>query len=156
MKSAPKRLNETWPWFKAIYAYDYADPKPLSELIRSEPIPPEYIDAVADIVASEREPEPNRKAAAKFKEGLPAAKRMQIARSLDSKSRFRDFFLSSPQHTQNVADTQRIEPIDNRRFLQNEFRQDFEKSAKSYNVSTETLENLVREFRKRIARWPVV
>lgn len=150
------RLTETWSWFIAIYAYDYADPKPLSELIRSEPIPPEYIDAVADIVAGEREPKPNRRAAAQFPKSLPAAKRMQIAASLNFMAGLRDFLLSSPQHTQNVADAQGIEPIDNVRFLQNEFRQDFKKSADSYNVSTETLENLRRELRARISRWPVV
>jgi hypothetical protein len=154
MTNPPKRLTETWSWFIAIYAYEYADPKPLSELIRSEPIPPEYIDAVADIVAGERPI--HRKAAAKFPESLPAARRMQIAKSLNTMAEIRDFYLSSPQHTQNVADAQGIEPIENVRFLQNEFRQDFEKSAKSYNVSTETLENLRREFRARIARWPVV
>jgi hypothetical protein len=148
------RLSKTWSWFIAVYAYDYADPKPLSDLIRSEPIPPEYLVAVADIVAGERPP--NRKAAAQFPKSLPAAKRMQIAASLNFMAGLRDFLMSSPQHTQNVANAQGIEPIENVRFLQNEFRQDFEKSAKSFNVSTETLENLRRELRARIARWPVV
>ena len=37
-----------------------------------------------------------------------------------------------------------------------EFREDFEKSAKSYNVSTDTLKNLRRELRARMGRWPVV
>jgi hypothetical protein len=99
------RLAETWSWFIAIYAFDYADPKPLSELIRSEPIPPEYIDAVADIVAGERPIK--RKAAAQFPKSLPAAKRMQIAAGLNTMSEIRDFLLSSPQHTENVADAQR-------------------------------------------------
>jgi hypothetical protein len=147
-------MAETWSWFKAVYAYDYDDPKPLSDLIRSEQIPPEYCDAVADIVAGKRPIK--RRAAAKFAESLPAAKRTQIAASLNFMSGLRDFLMSSPQHTQNVADEQGIEPIENIQFLQNEFRQEFEKSAKSYNVSTETLEDLLREFRARIARWPVV
>ncbi len=148
------RLTETWSWFIAVYAYDYDDPKPLSDLIQSEPIPAEYLDAVADIVAGTRAP--NRKAGAKFPESLPAAKRMQIAANLNFMKGLRKFLLSSTQHTQNVADAQGIEPIENVRFLQNEFRQDFEKSANSYNVSTGTLNNLVRELRARIDRWPVV
>jgi hypothetical protein len=148
------RLSKTWPWFKAVYAFDYADPAPLCELIRTEPIPPEYLDAVADIVAGKRQP--NRRAAAKFKKSLPATKRMQIASSLNFIFGIRDFLKSSPQHTENVASEQRIEPQENIQFLNDEFRTEFEKSAKSYGVSTETLENLLREFRERIARWPVV
>jgi hypothetical protein len=148
------RLKETWPWFTAFYAYVYADPKPLCDLIRSEPIPAEYLEAVADIVAGDRPPD--RKAAAQFPESLPAAKRMQIAVSLHTMSEIRDFLLSSPQHTENVAGEQGIEPNENRSFLYKEFRQDFEKSAKSYNVSTETLKNLRRELRARMSRWPVV
>ena len=148
------RLTETWSWFIAVYAFDYDDPKPLSDLIRSEPIPAEYLEAVADIVAGKRKP--NRKAGAKFPESLPAAKRMQIAANLNFMKGLRKFFLSSPQHTKNVAEAQKIEPIENVRFLEKEFRQDFEKSANSYNVSTGTLNNLVRELCARIDRWPVV
>jgi hypothetical protein len=154
MTNPPKRLTETWSWFIAIYAYDYADPKPLSDLIRSEPIPPEYLEAVANIVAGKRPIK--RRAAAQFPKSLPAAKRMQIAAGLNNMSGIRDFLLSSPQHTENVAGEQGIEPNENRSFLYKEFRQDFEKSAKSYNVSTETLKNLRRELRARMSRWPVV
>ncbi len=150
--SIPRRLNEVLPWFNAIAAYDYDDPKPLAALIRSEPIPPEFKDAIANIVSGNRCP--NRKAAVKMK--IPAAERMDVAEAISVLIGLYKILLRDSERLEKIADRQGKEHIEIIRQLQLLQRKSVENFAEKIGVSVETVENLLRDFRTRVARWSIV
>jgi len=77
----PSRMNEIWVWVVAFDAFDYGDPKPLSDLLEhTDSIPIEAARQLAKIVKGERKP--NLKAAVKLK--IEAGERMKIAGSLST------------------------------------------------------------------------
>lgn len=157
---APPRMNELWNWVVAIAAYDFADPDPLAGLISSEGgIPVEFRSAIAEIVRGRRVP--NRKAAAKLK--VPAAERMKIAGSVGiiiGMCHMLKFQASAEEGLRPGAVTLGArygrEPIDITRELEGEARRAVESAATHFGVSTETIENLLRDMKARIARWPAV
>lgn len=147
---APRDMRDHWLWICAIDAYDYNDSEPLSKLIReTEQIPTMFKDVIADIVQGERRP--NKKAAAKLK--LPASERMQIAGTLSGVLGIVEAF---KRGLNGVADKQSKEPIDVLRELEADARIIMIEAASDLNVSLETLENLLRDFRKKIEDWPNV
>ena len=163
MKGVSPRLNECWEWFGALWAFDYGDPTPLANLIKTEPIPPEFVTAVADIVCGARKA--NLKAASKAK--IPAAERATMAAVLSVMLDLRDvikFRAWTP-----ACDVYGIrfgavalsyggahEASEILRTADEMGRGVVEKAAKALGVSTETVENLMREARSRVSRWPTV
>ena len=159
MTEAPPRLNECWDWFGAVWAFDYGDPGPLSALVLAGQIPPEFQPVVADIIAGKRKP--NRKAAAKAK--IPPAERGNLVAAL---SHMYDLIESIKWRTwardglkpgvTSIADRLGAEPIEILQKLKADRDEIIAVACRSFGVSSETLENLMREARERIAKWPTV
>ena len=151
MSTPPSRLTELWDWFCALDAYDYADRTPLAELIAASSIPNEFKPAISAIVAGERTP--NLKAAAKLK--VPAAERMRIALAVATVI---DVIgaCKEPENAELASDKLKLELIKIRRELESEQRKVIRDSANQLTVSTETIENIVRDLREKINKWPVV
>lgn len=159
----PDRLREVWPWFAALWAFDYGDPLPLVDLIRNGSIPAEFVGAVADIVAGRRKP--NLRAAAKAK--IPAAERAEVATLLSVSFGFRESikYRASPEHyavqgvkpgATAISYRSQREPIEIMRSADKLGRKVIDTASKRYGVSHETIENLLREAKERLARWPSV
>lgn len=154
----PQRMRETWEWTCALVAFDYGDRGPLAALVTKEPIPPEFTQAVADIMAGTRKP--NMRAAAKAK--IPATERMRIASSIAFVIGLTEVLRTVPQRkgftsgAQEIADREGREPIEVVRELQSEAREAVAIAAEELGVSAEAIENLLRELRRRIADWPAV
>lgn len=150
-------MNELWDWVIALDAWDYCDPKPLSELVKSVPIPLEFLQAVSEIIEGKRKP--NKKAAAKLK--IPASERMKIAGSLSlilsivDKLKH-DVIYPEGKGVIGIGAEQRREPIDVMRELELEQRQAIIEASNELNVSVETVENLLRDLRQKINSWPIV
>lgn len=153
----PPRLQELWEWFSAVCAYDYGDPNPLADLVRDErPVPTEFAGAIADVIAGTRRP--NRKAGAKAK--VAPAERMKIAGSLSVVLGLLDLFhrgrVDGDLSAGFIASRDRQETIEIVRSLEEEARRAIAESARELGVNTETVENLLREMRARVRRWPAV
>ena len=156
----PSRMKETWEWTCALVAFDYGDSEPLGLLIRGAAIPIEFVSAVSDIVVGRRKP--NLKAVAQSK--IPASERMKIAGSISVvlglsnliRTRLAPARQGFKSGLEEVADRHRQEPIEIVRKLQAKSRQAIEDAATELDVSVETIENLLREFRNRIKAWPAV
>jgi hypothetical protein len=124
--------------------------------MRKYPVPEEFREAVADIISGARVP--NKKAGAKLK--LPAAELMQIAGAISTILGLCDVIRTGTvEGIDSVA--ARKEPVAQEpkelvRELHREARKCIADSAKDLDVSVETIENLLREMRARIIRWPVV
>lgn len=155
------RINETWAWFCAVCAYDFGDVAPLAELIRTEDAPQEYRGAVADIVAGVRKP--NKRAAAKLK--LPAAEMMQMAACVEvvigiaDDIKVRTIAFGAPEGmlgAKGLAWVRGEEPIDVIRRADAFVKVAYTTASSELGVSIETIENLVRELRRRISMWPHV
>jgi hypothetical protein len=151
--SIPSRLNQLWPWFNAVCSWDWGEPVPLAELIRSEPVPDEFRQAVADIVVGKRKRKRN------WQKGLiPAAERMQIAGSVslivDLCRIIRTETVEGLEGISNRLGN--VDPIDIVRTCEATARRAQLEAADQLGVSVETIENLLREMRARIDRWPVV
>ena len=101
------RHDELWPWFKAVCSYDWAESKPLAELIRSTPIPPEFREAIANIVIGERKPK--LKAAVKSK--IPAEERLDIADAVSVILEICQAIAKDKEKIERIADRDRVEPI---------------------------------------------
>jgi hypothetical protein len=157
-----KRFNEIFPWIVALDAFDHCDPDLLRKLLLADdPIPAEARRPLADIVSGRRKP--NKKAAAKLK--IPAGERMKIAGSLsvllglidilkyenigDGEGQIRPAI-------EIVAERRRLEPIDELRRLEAVAKSVVEDTASQIGVSTESVENLLRTLRKKLADFPNV
>lgn len=141
------------PWFRAVCAYDWADPAPLAELILAESVPPEFRIAIADIVKGERKP--NLKAATKSK--IPAAERASIAEAVGCVIDLCETIkFGTLEGNEAMADRLGMEPIDIIRKLEDVARKAKENAADQLSVSVETIENLLRDVTARMDRWPVV
>lgn len=156
---APVRLLGTWEWFCATCAFDFGDSKPLSELIRSSPVPDEYRAMVADVVDGIRRP--NKKAAVKLR--IAARDMMNVAAKVSSSIDLIHMIKSDvipvkngPYGVEGIADRDGKEPIEVKREYERLARVLFSDAALHHKVSIETVENLVREMRARISRWPLV
>lgn len=158
------RINEVWEWVVALDAFDFNCREPLTALVASKPIPDDLRPAVAAIISGKRNP--NLKAAAKLK--LPARERMQIAGTLSAVLGIIDML----QHEEIYdlaygfdpgverraidirADAAGCDPVDVVRDLEAERRKAVALAARDFDVSTETIENLLRDLRKKIKDYP--
>lgn len=153
------RMNEVWQWVVAIDAFDFNDPEPLAEIRKAEPVPHELEHVVAAIDEGERKP--NRKAAAKLR--IPACERMKIAGSVSvvlglidifKTDYIRDGYGEYRRAIEVGADMRQREPIEEVRNLEAEAREVIRATADDLGVSVETVENLLRDMRRKIADWP--
>ena len=146
----PPGFNEAWPWIVALDAWDYCDSAPLDHLLRgAAPIPDEIRPALADIVGGTRQP--NKRAAAKLK--LPAAERMKIAGSVSCILGLLDVFR---RNNRQIADDKGLEQKELLAELSQEAHHAIATAAAELGVSVETVENLLRDLRKKIENWPRV
>jgi len=154
----PTRMNDLWGWVVAFDSWDYCDPEPLSEmLLKEQTIPPEFLQAFADIVTGKRKSK--KKAAAKLK--IPARERMKIAGSISlvlglvHAFKF-DAINPEGKGSVGIGAQQGREPSEILRELESEHRETIESACKELAVSQETIENLLRDLREKIDRWPTV
>jgi hypothetical protein len=154
------RMNEIWPWVCALDAFDYADPMPLAELLRGDQeIPTELRSALANIITGDRTQ--NRKAASKLK--IPASERMKIAGSISfvlglygelKTEKIYDEYGKLRRAIDIGADRKSMESIKQLRSLEAKGRKAVKGAAEQLGVSTETIENLLRDLRKKIRNFP--
>jgi hypothetical protein len=150
-------MNELWEWVVALDSWDYCDPIPLSELVLQKEIPLEFKQAISDIVSNKRKP--SKRAAAKLK--VPASERMKIAGSISvifgliDALKF-DTLYPEGRGSVGVGAMRKCEPTDVLRELESEQRQEIESICIELGVSRETVENILRELRKKIKLWPIV
>lgn len=154
----PTRMNDLWEWVVALYSWDYCDPEPLSELLfKEQTIPPEFLQALADIVSGKRKPK--KMAAVKLK--IPARERMKVAGSISlvlslvDALKF-DAIYSEGKGSFGIGSEQGHEPNEVLRKLESEQRKAIESACKDLNVSQETIENLLRDLRRKMDSWPTV
>ena len=152
-----RRIAEVWPWIVALDAWTFCDAEPLAELINSKTIPVEITPAIAELVSGKRKQ--NKRGAAKLK--IDPKVRMEIgwhaSRELDmiERMKFDDHFYKI-KDVGGQADILGIEPIEAINELNEKARKIIHSLAVAYDVSTETIENLVRDYRKKIKDWPSV
>jgi len=136
----------------------------LAALVDSEPAPEEIRPIIAEIVRGNRKP--NKKAAAKLK--LPAEERMKIAGSVSVclglidalkfdaiDAKFPGLrgasYLAESEHARGRIDREPVEIVRN---LEGESRNVYEMGADDLGVSTETIEDLVRDMRRKMESFP--
>lgn len=148
----PERMQQLWQWVIALDAWDWGNPLPLSDAIKREPIPPEFVEPIAELILGKRKPKP-KKATAKAK--LPADERLKIAASVST-----IIWLTNRLRSISAEIGERLkpgkEPIEIIRALEDEKRDAIHQAALDLGVSTETIENLLRDLRGKIAKWPTV
>ncbi len=149
-------MRDTWYWVVAIDAWDYCDPEMLATIIVEEPIPEEFKPIVADIISGKRKP--NKKAAAKLK--IPARERMRIAFFISVELGMIDVSKYDVIHPEGkgvvgIGAKYGMEPIDVQRRLEKQARDIIRHYSEEFNVSQETIENLLRDLRKKMETWPV-
>lgn len=140
-------------WIVAIDAWDYCDPSILAEMLQRHPIPFELQPIIADIVTGKRKQK--KKAATKLK--IPAGHRL-IAAGIYATLK-QDVIDATLQRKtshdyHDIADEKGIEVSDYRRDLQavgQKFKNEWSENA---GVSTETLENLYEELRRKLKKYP--
>lgn len=160
IRDVDPRMKELWAWVNAVCAYDFGDPSPLAALIATEKqIPAEFADAIADIVRGNRQP--NKRARAKLK--IPADEYMEIAGEISACIGIIDIFrydaLVPGQHGKGaaaLASRDGKETEDKVAELSDEREKLIEEAASEFGVSVETIENVLREMRRRIKQWPIV
>lgn len=157
---APQRMRDLWKWVAAVDAWDWKDPKPLADLVTSEDIPEEFKKAVSDILSGERKRRRTQGA-------IEPKERMEIAKHISGVLSILDSFtygkvaeqgyegMSVPNY---IVETKSNFPdvIDAYNYLINERRDLIQSSANDLEVSVETIENLLREMRKKIEKWPQI
>jgi len=157
--STPPRFNELWDWIVAVDAYDHGNASLLGKQIQVGAVPDEIRPILADIVMGMRKP--NRKAASKLK--IPAGERMRVAASVCCLLELIDIIMRGAANVrgvrpgvENIAHQQGREPIEVKRKLEADAREVVQRAAIACGVSTETIENLVRDFRKRVKQFPAI
>lgn len=156
----PARMNELWPWVMALDAWEYCDSEPLSALIKDcEVLPKEIAPAISEIVSGKRKQ--NKRGAAKLK--IEAAERMKLAGCVSVLMGLIDTMKFEclnddlvPDGMEGMADRICKEKIDIKSELENDAKNVIQETADEFNVSTETIENLLRDLRKKIKAWPSV
>lgn len=159
---SPPRFAECWEWIVAGAAFDGGDAEPLAELIAVTPVPPEFRQMVSDIVRGDRKLQKRGKSNQK----VPARERLKIAAHImaikDLVSVLASQTLSQQTETglklgvDSIGADKGMEPISVTRSLEAAWRETVQNSAADLGVSAETVENMVRDLRARIARWPSV
>lgn len=155
----PDRIHDAWPWIVAIDAFDYCAPDKLADLIASEPIPEELRPVISSIVKGKRKPD--KRKAAKLK--LPADDRMGIAGAVSVALGIIDVIKYTTidskipgKGVSVLAERKCREPEEMLRQIEAEARKIMEESADQLGVSVETVENALRDFRKKVDNYPNV
>lgn len=158
------RVNEVWEWVIALDAFDFNCVEPLAALVRSKSIPDDLRPIVADIISGNRKP--NLRAAAKLK--IPAGERMKIAGTLSAVLGLIDMFKHEKIFDLAYGLEERVErpaidiradasgsdPLDVVQELDAKRQETIASAARDLGVSTETVENLLRDLRRKIREYP--
>ncbi len=145
----PDRMRECWPWVCAAAAYDWGDPEPLANLAKQEPPPEEFRPFLSEVILGKRKP--NKKSAAKAR--INPAERLRVAAHVSIIHNMVDLFMGD---LDPIAERSRCETADVIDALNNEKRKAKKSAAESLGVGIETVEDLLRDLKARIARWPQV
>lgn len=158
-------FSQNLSWIIAFDAWDFNDPLPLEELIRSgQEVPPELRFIIADIIGGKRKP--NKKAAVKLK--VPPAERMNMAAALSAVLGLIDilkydelpnvFDPDTPprKSTERAADVRATETVFVYRELEGKAREAVDSAVAHFGISVETVENILRDFRKKMENYPNV
>lgn len=153
----PPRMREIWRWVVAVDAWDFADSAPLAELLRTEAsVPFEVQSVLAGIVEGSRKS--NKKAAAKLK--VLACDRMEVAAGVSINLGLIDVLKRGSNDGRRIlefwADQRQREPIDELREMRQAAREVVADTARDMGVSVETIENLLRDLRKKIEMFPLM
>lgn len=153
----PSEMQEAWDWVVAIDAWDYAHPELLAKLIATEHIPESLRPVISSIISGERKP--NLKTAKKLK--IPAEERMKIAGTVSCVLGLIDAIkfdsycdITNSRGISGIAERKGLEPIEVKKDLEEEARNLILLAADEAKVSAETIENLVRDLRKKMKLWP--
>lgn len=138
-------------WSGALVAFDYCDPSLLADLVASEPVPKELRPVIAAIVSGERKP--NKKKAAPSK--VEASKRFLIGGLVSAVLETLDD-ANHPDITGPMADRMGIEPRQAIARLNEQRTEAYRAAGRIAGVSRETVEELMRDYRKKIQNWPNV
>lgn len=155
--SGVQEFYDVIDWIAGIDSWDYGDGDLLSELVLKKDIPVNLRPIIADILSGTRKQK--LKAASQLK--IPAAERVYIAHTLSINLGLIDEFKSAKVITGESliswqADRDGIEPIEAKRRLEGEAREIKSDAAAQLGVSVETIENLLRDFRKKLEKYPAV
>jgi hypothetical protein len=146
----PANFFDNWHWIVAVDAFDYGDPQPLAHLLTQYDVYPENVRAVlTDIVQGTRKPSPKRIAHAKIK----GKDRMEVALSALASSVVHDCIQRNASHH---GDHSRREPIDVVEENTESYRKERDLLCNSYSISKETVDNLRRELKSKIEKWPLL
>lgn len=156
----PRQVLDAWGWVMAFDAWDHGDPQKLKELILSDQeIPRELKPALAVRISGEKKP--NKKASSQQK--IPTADRMLIAMHFSTAMYFskanETFGLAGPDEQRYidwVANRDRKEVLEVKRSMQRYRRLAAKKVAERFGISVETLENILRDMRKKAQEYPDV
>ncbi|MDD4863785.1 MAG: hypothetical protein PHE38_07215 [Alishewanella agri] len=146
-------------WTAAIDSWKFGQTKHLSKMISLFGVPDQIKDFISKIVSGDIKP--NMKAAAKLK--IPAEERMLIANYATGWLSVCDLILEEGNgrgkgkigYTDyfDIADKKKIEPIEFKRMIEAKQRKFISGLAEVLNVSTETIEDLIRDFNKYEEFW---
>ena len=156
----PQQVLDAWGWVMAFDAWDHGNPQLLKELILSDEVmPSELKPALAKRISGEKMPK--TKSAAQHK--IPAASRMLIAMHFSTSmyfSKANETFglsgLGDQRYIEWLADKDRKEIVAVKRGMQRYRRAAAGKVAERFGISVETLENIVRDMRKKSRVYPDV
>jgi len=138
-------------WCEAVVAFDFCDPSLLADLVANEPVPDDLRPFVASIISGERKP--NRRKAAPSK--VEASKRFRIGGLVSAVLNALDD-ADHPDITGPMADRMGIEPSEAVGRLNRQRVEAYEAAARIADVSRETIEDLVRDYREKVRNWPDV
>lgn len=139
-------------WVASIDAWDYCDSRPLAEMVENHAVPVELRHVLASIVSGNRKQ--NKRGAAKLK--IDADQRMLIAASFLSLLQIPEAVLGKrtrPSYFE-VADKEGVEYIDLHRKYERYVKTMYSRIAGAAGISVETLENLLRELKEKIKKYP--
>ncbi|HHG3395233.1 hypothetical protein CGK15_23645 [Vibrio parahaemolyticus] len=144
-------------WIASVDAWDYCDGSLLAKLVLKADIPSAYKPLIASIIDGSRKQKV--KAAAHLK--IPANERMYIAEAISMNlGLIREFktakLLEGETLLEHQADKEGIEPIDVKRGLENRAMEIKEDAADQLGVSIHAIDNLLRDFRYKLANFPDV
>jgi hypothetical protein len=150
-RPSPTSEADKHKWTAALVSFDYCDPNLLAAMIENEPVPVELRSVISAIIKGARRP--NMRAGAKSK--VPAAERFQIGATVGAMlETIAD--MKHPAITENYANENGVEPKDAIIRLNRYIDQVYNLATDRLEVSRETVENIVREWRKNRAKWPDV
>lgn len=158
----PPEIIDAWGWIWAFHAWDHGEPEKLKNLILSEdPMPSALKPALAKRISGEKKP--NKKRSAKLSHsvddrmiiGLKVSTHLWFSKANETWGMV-DEGDDRQRYIDAVATAQLREPIEIKNSMR-AYRREINKSvAKRFDISVETLENILREIRDLAKRYPDV